>query len=522
MASSDQTMSVDEKLKLITRNLDEVLGEDQLRKIVSERDLNIYWGTATTGKPHIAYFVPMSKVADFLRAGCHVTILFADLHAYLDNMKAPWELLKLRTEYYENIIKSMLKSINVPLEKLKFVRGTDYQLKQDYTLDVYRLSSMVTEHDAKKAGAEVVKQVDHPLLSGLLYPGLQALDEEYLKVDAQFGGVDQRKIFTYAEKYLPKLGYKKRIHLMNPMVPGLMGAKMSSSVADSKIDLLDSEGDVNKKIKQAFCEPGNIENNGLLAFAKHVILPLLGEKPFEVERKQEYGGNIQFTVFEDLQKAFKEEQIHPGDLKSAVKKYINEMLNPIRQEFQSKELKNLTSKAYPKEQPKAANEIEPSRLDLRIGKITEINMHPDAESLYVEKVDLGNGEVRTVVSGLAGLVKMEDLKDSLGVFLCNLKPTKMRGVESSAMLLCASVNEPERKVEALIPPENSQPGDRVVFEKYEKGQPDERLNPKKKIWETLATDLVTNSDGEAEWKGNAMLTSNGKISVKNLKNAPIK
>lgn len=76
---------------------------------------------------------------------------------------------------------------------------------------------MVTQHDAKKAGAEVVKQVEYPLLSGLLYPGLQALDEEYLKVDAQFGGVDQRKIFTFAEKYLPQLGYEKRIHLMNPM-----------------------------------------------------------------------------------------------------------------------------------------------------------------------------------------------------------------------------------------------------------------------------------------------------------------
>lgn len=44
---------------------------------------------------------------------------------------------------------------------------------REYTLDVYRMSSLVTEHDAKKAGAEVVKQVEHPLLSGMLYPGLQ-------------------------------------------------------------------------------------------------------------------------------------------------------------------------------------------------------------------------------------------------------------------------------------------------------------------------------------------------------------
>lgn len=52
---------------------------------------------------------------------------------------------------------------------------------REYTLDVYRLSSMVTEHDAKKAGAEVVKQVEHPLLSGLLYPGLQVIKKRLLK-----------------------------------------------------------------------------------------------------------------------------------------------------------------------------------------------------------------------------------------------------------------------------------------------------------------------------------------------------
>lgn len=57
-------------------------------------------------------------------------MLFADLHAYLDNMKAPWELLALRTEYYEQVIKAMLQSIGVSLEKLKFVKGTDYQLSR--------------------------------------------------------------------------------------------------------------------------------------------------------------------------------------------------------------------------------------------------------------------------------------------------------------------------------------------------------------------------------------------------------
>lgn len=60
------------KRDLICRNLQEVLGEDRLTAVLKERDLRIYWGTATTGKPHIAYFVPMSKIADFLKAGCEV------------------------------------------------------------------------------------------------------------------------------------------------------------------------------------------------------------------------------------------------------------------------------------------------------------------------------------------------------------------------------------------------------------------------------------------------------------------
>lgn len=57
---------------------------------------------------------------------------------------------------------------------------------RDYTLDVYRLSSVMTEHDAKKAGAEVVKQVEHPLLSGLLYPGLQVITCLHTTVQKSF------------------------------------------------------------------------------------------------------------------------------------------------------------------------------------------------------------------------------------------------------------------------------------------------------------------------------------------------
>lgn len=67
------------------------------------------------------------------------------------------------------------------------------------------------------------------------------------------------------------------------LVPGLTGAKMSSSEADSKIDLLDSAAAVKKKMKKAFCEPGKVEGNGVLAFVKNVLFHTLSPnegKPF--------------------------------------------------------------------------------------------------------------------------------------------------------------------------------------------------------------------------------------------------
>jgi tyrosyl-tRNA synthetase len=115
----------------------------------------------------------------------------SDVHAFLDNLKAPLELVAHRTRYYKFVLLAVFRSLGIPISKLRFVEGSSYQLTREYNLDNYKLCATVSEHDAKKAGAEVVKQVENPLLSGLLYPGLQALDEQYLGVDFQFGGVDQ-------------------------------------------------------------------------------------------------------------------------------------------------------------------------------------------------------------------------------------------------------------------------------------------------------------------------------------------
>ncbi len=342
-------MNAQEKEELITRNLQEVLGKEELHTLLQKKDLSVYLGTAITGKPHVGYFVWIKKIADFLQAGCKVKILLANLHGYLDAQKSSWEQLADRIEYYEFVIKGMLKSIDVPLNKLTFVKGTDFQLDNEYTMDVYKAAGMTTVRNALKAGAEVVKQTDNPEVSGLLYPILQSLDEEYLEVDAQFGGVDQRKIFVLAGELLPKLHYKKRIHLMSPMVPGLQGAKMSSSEETSKIDLLDDEKTVVKKLNKAFSEDGKVEGNGLLAFAQYVIFPLKEDRSekLSIERPEEYGGNVEYDSYATLEKDFKEKKLSSIDLKQAIAREINVLIDPIRKEFKkNKHLQSLAKKAY--------------------------------------------------------------------------------------------------------------------------------------------------------------------------------
>lgn len=84
------TLTPEQKKELITRNLQEYLGDEKLTAILKERDVKIYWGTATTGKPHVAYFVPMSKVADFLRAGCEVNARILLTNAPNEITKVPF------------------------------------------------------------------------------------------------------------------------------------------------------------------------------------------------------------------------------------------------------------------------------------------------------------------------------------------------------------------------------------------------------------------------------------------------
>jgi aminoacyl tRNA synthase complex-interacting multifunctional protein 1 len=180
---------------------------------------------------------------------------------------------------------------------------------------------------------------------------------------------------------------------------------------------------------------------------------------------------------------------------------------------QKKEKKEKAPK--PQKAPAATAPLSPSLIDLRVGHILKAIKHPEADSLYVSTIAMGDkagtddtseyeGQVvRTVCSGLNGLVPLEEMQGRKVVVVANLKPVKMRGVKSCAMVLAASPKLKEEEedhhggpVELVTPPSDAQAGERVFFEGW-KGEPEGILNPKKgRVWETIQPGFTTTADLE--------------------------
>ena len=153
-----------------------------------------------------------------------------------------------------------------------------------------------------------------------------------------------------------------------------------------------------------------------------------------------------------------------------------------------------------KQNEKAASAVSPSpaMIDLRVGFIQKAERHPNADSLYMSTIDMGDEEgPRIVCSGLVNFIPIEEMQKRYVIVVANLKPVTMRGVKSCAMVLCAS-NKDDGVVEFVNPPQGSKPGDKIFFEGYN-GVPEKQLNPKKKIWEAVQPKFTTTENFEVTY-----------------------
>lgn len=208
-----------------------------------------------------------------------------------------------------------------------------------------------------------------------------------------------------------------------------------------------------------------------------------------------------------------------------------ETLKRLREEAKAKKAAKKAAKAAEEaakgKDGNAAPELpSPSVVDFRVGFIQKAIKHPNADSLYVSTIDVGDEEgPRTVCSGLVAHFPLEAMQERYVVVVCNLKPVNMRSIKSTAMVLCGSDDD---HVEFVEPPAGSKAGDKVFFEGLGAEEPLKQLNPKKKIWEALQPHFSTNDALEVVYKnddGSALKLTNANgdsFKVASIKNANVR
>ncbi len=315
-----------DRLALIKRNTEEIVTQEELEQLLETKESpTAYVGYEPSGKIHMGHVLTVNKLIDMQNAGFNVTVLLADVHAYL-NEKGTMEEVREIADFN----KECFIALGLEEGRTNFVYGSDYQLEPDYMLSVLKLARSTTLNRARRSMDEVSRSADKPMVSQMVYPLMQAVDIAMLGVDVAVGGIDQRKIHMLAREGLPGLGYKAPICIHTPILLGLDGKKMSSS-ANNFISMDDSEKAVKKKVNKAFCPEGDIVDNPVLALFKYHIMPRFGE--ITIHRPEKYGGDLHYPTYEELEAEFASKELHPMDLKAGAAEYMNRILEPVREKM---------------------------------------------------------------------------------------------------------------------------------------------------------------------------------------------
>jgi tyrosyl-tRNA synthetase len=305
---------------LATRNTVEVVTDDELRSLLTKPAKKVYAGYEPSGEIHLGHLVTVNKLVDLQAAGFDVVVLLADLHAFL-NRKGTMEKVGELAEYNKRCFEGL------GLKNVTYILGSDLQLSREYDLLVLQLSQQITLNRAMRSMDEVGRQMDHPTVSQMIYPLMQAADIAMLGVDAAVGGIDQRKIHMLAREHLANFGYPVPVCIHTPILNGLDGKKMSSSQGNF-ISVADSEEEIRKKCQKAFCPPEILENPILQIFQHH-IFPRLPQ--VTIRRPEKFGGDRPFTGYTEIEQAYQKGEIHPLDLKKACGESLIEVLSPVRE-----------------------------------------------------------------------------------------------------------------------------------------------------------------------------------------------
>lgn len=348
-------MTAEERFKLITRNLEEVLTEDELKTLIeSGTPLKHYIGFEISGKVHLGTgLATMQKIKELQEAGVETTILLADWHTWL-NKKLDGTLdsaRKMGREYFEEGLKAAAICVGADPNKIEFVLGSELYAKlgNDFWATVINVSKATTI--ARMLRSTTImgrKESEISDAAMLIYPALQSADIFCMNINVAHAGTDQRNVHIVARESAKELGKAKPVAIHHHLLQGLLkpgtensednealkiALKMSKSKPDSAVFIHDSPEEIKRKVTQAYCPEGTVDLNPILDWAKWLIFYQEGSS-LTIFRKPEYGGDITYNSYQDLEKDYSEKKLHPQDLKVAVAEWLIKKLEPARKYFE--------------------------------------------------------------------------------------------------------------------------------------------------------------------------------------------
>ena len=326
-------------IEIITTNTEETITREELEIVLKKPNPRAYIGFEPSGTVHLGWKICTNKINDFIKCGFNFTILLADWHAYInDKLDGDINKIKLCGKYMEDCFAAM----GVNKNDVKFIYASDYVGDPNYWELVLKTSKATSVARVKRAMDIMGRDAEEAEkdLSKLFYPAMQVSDIFYLKLDVAYGGTDQRHAHMLARDVSKKLGITPPVAIHTPLLTGLQAggrmdpikSKMSKSKPDSMISIHDSPEDVKNKIKKAFCPEKQNIGNPILEICRYIIFPELKENVFIIERPEKYGGNLEFSTFEELESKYIQ-GLHPLDLKNSTIHYINNIIEPIRSYF---------------------------------------------------------------------------------------------------------------------------------------------------------------------------------------------
>lgn len=342
-------MTLEDKMKLINEVGEEVVGANEIKaKFAQGKQLIAYDGFEPSGRIHIAQgLVRAINIQKMLKTGVQFKMLVADWHAFANNkMGGDLEKIKKVGKYFIEV----WKACGLDTEKIEFIWASDLVKEPNYWLTVLKVGRATTLKRIIRCSQIMGRSdTDNLTAAQIMYPAMQATDIFYLKADIAQLGMDQRKVNMLARQIADELGYEKPAAVHHHMLISLrpptdiiqnledklertIALKMSKSKPDSAVFMTDTKDEIYIKIKKAYCPPNEVSNNPVLEYFKYVIFPKY--KKITIERKEEYGGPVEFSSYADLELQYQRGDIYPLDLKDNLSRYLNELLEPIRKYFE--------------------------------------------------------------------------------------------------------------------------------------------------------------------------------------------